>query len=207
MAYATKANILTFASKAWGTTFAGSSLDAAISACLGDLNGSDLLQGHVGYNGEVMLAAGTDKLNFPSDYKSVIAFQVTEAIAGPGPNAARYAVLKEAVGGVQAFRAWQMLDLSPGVPRWYIEEPDHFRVFPITDQQYGIRLDYWANHPLTPDAIVYPAHFQHVLNLGAVYWEAVLRRNKEYINHWGPLYYAERQAMETKAAPICRSVT
>lgn len=206
MAYATKTNILTFASKAWGTTFSGSSLDAAIIACLGDLNGSDLLQGHVGFDGKKSLGAGDDKFYLPADYKSVFAFQVTERHVGAGPNAERHVLLKEAVGGIPSYRKWQLLNAAPGLPLWYIEEHDHLRVFPIPDRDYGVRFDYWANHPLAPDAIVYDVKFQHLLNLGTVYWEAVLRRNQEYINHWGPLYYAERQAMENKAVPIMRSV-
>lgn len=203
MAYATKTNILTFASKAWGTTFAGSSLDAAIGACLGDLNGSDLLQGHVGWDGSVLLTTGHDKVLLPADYKSITAIQLADI-----GSKNRVVVLQEVPGGVTAFRSWQIFDSTVGQPQWYVEEPTfgHLRVYPKANQNYEIRLDYWANHPLTPDAIVYPAHFQHLLNLGTVYWEAVLRRNQEYIEHWGPLYYAERRVAENQVVPIERSI-
>lgn len=208
MAYATKADILTFASKAWGTTFAGSSLDAAIIACLGDLNGSDFLTRSVGYNGEVTLRANQNIVEVPN-YKSVISFILTEPhpnVQIPAPK--RLAILREAPGGIVTWQTATVQSVERGMPQWYVEETSmcRLRVYQIPRVAYGVLIFYWATHPLKPDAIVYDVQFQHLLNLGTVYWEAVLRRNQEYINHWGPLYYAERQAMENKMAPLVRSV-
>ena len=208
MAYATKNDILTFASKAWNTTFSGTALNAAISACLGDLNGSDFLMRGAGYNGEVTLRANQNIFEVPN-YKSMVSFVLTEPHPGETlPRPKRLAILHEAPGGIGTWAAARVQSVERGMPEWYIEEPglQRLRVYPIPAVAYGVLIYYWATHPLEPDAIVYDVQFQHLLNLGTVYWEAVLRRNQEYINHWGPLYYAERQAMENKMAPIERSI-
>lgn len=205
-----KADILTFASQAWQTTFTGARLDEAIKACLGDLNGSDLLVGNLDRDEHVQLKAGLDKILLPDTYKSMIGLTLAEPYTGQPdwltrPWITKYSVLTELPGGISAFRAWS-LNMRSGLPKWYVEFSDyanrHLRLYPVSDADYTIFLDFWELHPLTPDALVYPVGFQHLLNLGTVYWEAVLRRNKEYIEHWGPLYYAERERAEQQSPPL-----
>lgn len=199
MAYATKAAILTMASGAWATTFSGSKLDAAIIACLGDLNGSDLL---VGSDATGALAAGDNSLAFPDNYKSIISIQMIDAAGN------LYDPLVECPGGVRAYRYQYSADGSRGRPEYFVEDPasETFLLYPAADAAYTTQVDFWSTHPAAPDAIVYPAKFQHLLNLGTVYWEAVLRRNQQYINIWGPLYYGERQTRSDEMAPVLRSV-
>jgi len=196
MANATKASILTFAGRAWQTTFTGTTLDPAINACLSDLNGSDLL---VGYATDE-LAVNNRYFAQPANYKSMIAITLWSGTV-------TYDSLIELPGGVAKWRSLKAASSAPDRPKYFVEWPSHedqgILLYPRSDAIYQVEIDYWRTHP--ESAIEYPAKFQHLLNLGSVYWEAALRRNTEYMNHWGPLYYAERQTRENDTPPICRS--
>lgn len=199
MTAVSKSAILAFASKAWQTTFAGTSLDMAIAECLAELNSADLLQGT---DDSVTLAAGDSTLVYPSSYKSIIAIQLTDAAGHV------YDPLLELPGGIRAYRYHHRPSAARGRPQYFVADDasEAFRLYPTADAGYATHLDYWRTHPASAASILYPAKFQHLLDLGAVYWEAVLRSNDRYMKTWGPLYYAERAAMESKAAPILRSV-
>lgn len=195
MATATKTNILNFASRAWQTTFSGDKLDPAIGACLNDLNTSDLLLDSV--DGDA-LAAGGSVLAFPDNYKSVIAITLTDS------SGKVYDPLLEHPGGLLAYR--YLPTGRRGRPEFFVEDVsvEAFRLYPVADVAYTTHIDFWRTHPQTPDAIAYRSDFQILLNLGTVYWEAVLRRNTTNLNHWAPLYFAERQKMENRVVPIHR---
>lgn len=192
MANATKASILTFASRAWQTTFTGDKLDAAISACLSDLDGSDLLIGSTYFDLDV------DSRYFakPDNYKSVVAIQLT------GPDGTMHDPLAELPGGLRQWRFLKAATAPAGRPKYFFEwisnTSEGILIYPRSDVIYTVRMDFWRTHPQTPDSIVYPVQFQHLLNLGTVYWEAVFRRNTEYATHWGQLYYAQRQTHEAQ---------
>lgn len=205
MANASKADILTFAGRAWQTTFTGNALDEAIKACLGDLNTSDLLSNYegIGWRGEEYVGPGKNIVEIPN-YKSMISFMITNYHPGVvDGNPRGIAMLQELPGGLDTWESLTVQSTKKARPQWWVEWPPTWRVrvYPIPDQHYGVLILCWMFHPLTPDAILYEAKFQHLLNLGTVYWEAVLRRNKEYIEHWGPLYYAERQRLEEHIIP------
>ena len=196
---ATKAAILTFVGRAWRTTFAGATLDEAIKACLGDLNELDLLRD---CETSFALTADDTSLAWPDNYKSIISIQLTD-VAG-----VVYDPLDEFPGDVRAFRHLAPVNSGAGRPTGFVEDPatGTFLIAPTSDGTYSVTIDYWKTHPQTPDAIVYPITFQHLLNLGTAYWEAMLRGNEKYINIWGPMYFKERQVMENRQMPVVGSV-
>jgi len=197
MAAASKASILTFASAAWNTTFSGTTLDEAIKATLGDLNTSELL---TDWDESQTLVSGGTSLAYPTNYKSVISIQLASS------TGYKYDPLIELPGGMRALKQLIYGTSPTGIPTHFVEDIDQekFLLYLPANGAYTTEINFWAEHPLDADGIIYPSKFQHLLNVGATYWLAVLRRNKEYINHWGQVYASTRQRMESQVAPTAR---
>jgi len=188
----TKASIIAFCNKAWQESelAASTKFDLALQACLDDLSKLEILRET---DETQALAVGDYAINYPTDYLpgGLIAITLTDEEGN------EYEPLEPFPAGLREYRYCRDNDTANGQPAQFIAgDDDQWYVWRPANAAFDVRIEYYRMHPQDLTSILFPNTCFLAIKTGTVYWEAVLRRNTEYQNVWGPMYAREYQALE-----------
>lgn len=161
-----------------------SDLDTAIQLCLNDLSNADLL---VGTDDTQTLSLGDLTLDYPADFKSLIALVLIDS------SSVRQAPLKKLPRGHRHYRELRDNDASTGITSWFSEFDNKFWLWRPPNGSYTTEIEYNRRHPKTPGAILFGEDFRNAIYFGTTYYKALLTKKTEYIAIWHPRFLVEKE--------------
>lgn len=187
----TKAQLIATCNKAFQCSEQDTStlFDEAILMALDDLSKLEIMRDT---DTTQSLVAGGSSLNVPSDMipGGLVAITLTNA-AGTS-----YKPLLKLKGGLREYRYLLESDSARSRPEFYTEGDGlTWNLWHPADAAYTVAVEYYKSHPSDPNAIIFPDACRNALKAGVVYFESVLRRNKEYQATWAPNYGREYDAL------------
>jgi hypothetical protein len=191
----TKAQIIAFCNKAWESsedTATSTKFDEALQLAL------DQITMEVGVlrvrDTSQDIEAGDTSIAWPTGMVpgGLVALSLTDVSGN------EYKPLEYLKGGLREYRQLRNRSTSSSRPLWFVEgEGNNWYLWPTTDQTYNVTVDYYRTHPQDVATILLPDPCRKALKLGTVFHEAVLRRNVEYQQTWGPLYARELEVLRS----------
>jgi len=183
----TKAGVIAFCNKAWQSSEASDTteFDAALQQCLDDLSKLPILRAR---DDTQDLEAGDEAVAFPTGCLpgGLISMSLTDA-AGVS-----YPPLLALPDGLRQYRQYRDSAAAAGRPEYYVPgDDDRWLIWPLCNADYDVKLEYYRTHPQDLATILFPDACRQAIYTGTVFFEAVLRNNKEYQATWGPLYARE----------------
>lgn len=192
-----KTAILAFVNEALNTNFSGSDLDIAICACLSDMSNEDLL---VAQDTSQSLTSTSLTLAYPTNYRSVISIVLISS------GGVRQKPLMELPGGYDEYGQLRDNDANTGITEWYAEHKDLFHLWRPPNGSFSTEIDYYRDHPQTPDSILFGEGFRNAIYFGTTFFKALLSQRETDVARWGPMYAVEKRN-RSLAAPETPRIT
>lgn len=171
------------------STFSGTQLHKAIQMCLNDLSNENLL---VDTDEIQTLTSGDLSIAYPTDFKDLVSITLVDSSSVEGKP------LIKLPDGHKEYRKLRQNDASTGVTSWYSEFDNKFWLWRPINDNYTPKIEYYRRHPQTPTAILFGEEFRNAIYFGTIYYKALLRKMRDHIAEWRPVYLIEKN--ERRAA-------
>jgi len=83
--------------------------------------------------------------------------------------------------------------VSVDTPKYYVENNGKIYVYPPSDGDYGILLDFQKYDDQDDTAIEFGDEFSNALKFGSLYFYAMMKGRERYIKLWGGKYEVEKE--------------
>ena len=83
--------------------------------------------------------------------------------------------------------------VSKSTPEFYAENNGKIYVYPPSDTDYGVLLEYQKYDDQDDTAIEFSDEFSNALKFGSLYFYAMMKSRERYLNIWGPKYEHEKE--------------
>lgn len=192
-----KTAILAFVNEALNENYSSSDLDIAINACLADLSNDDLL---IAQDTSQTLTSSSLTLAYPTNYRSVISIVIISS------GGVRQGPLLEIPGGYREYCNLRDNDANKGTVEWFAEHKELFHLWRPPNASFTTEIDYYRDHPQTPDDILFSEGFRNAIYFGTTFFKALLSKRNTDAANWGPMY-AEEKKNRILAAPETPRIT
>lgn len=182
-----ESGILAFVNEALRKNFTAGDLDVAILLCLKDLANHNLL---VGTDTSQTLVADGTTLNYPTNFKRLISLVLIDGNSQPKRP------LIALKGGHEEYEVLRRNDTNSGQTTHYSEFDEQFFLWRPADQAYTTNIKYFRYHPKTTAAInniLFGDEFENAIFYGTAFFKALLLKNAEGENRWGPMFINEKR--------------
>lgn len=174
-------------------------IDVQIQSVLNDLSDENLL---VNTDTDQTLESGSTTLDYPTGFKDLIAITLNDGTYWGEP-------LIKLSRGHQEYRELVEESTSAGYgePEYFSEFNKKFWLWPISDDDYTTRIEFYRHHPQDVDTILFGDEFKNAIYFGSAYHLALRFKLIDYIKIWGSMYEQEKQKRIANAPVqphICR---
>ncbi len=83
--------------------------------------------------------------------------------------------------------------VSKRTPEFYVENNGKVYVYPPSDTDYGVLLEYQKYDDQDDTVIEFGDEFSNALKFGSLYFYAMMKSRERYLNIWGPKYEHEKE--------------
>jgi hypothetical protein len=82
---------------------------------------------------------------------------------------------------------------SIGTPEQYVEHNGKIYLYPPSDGDYGVLLEYQKYDTQDPDVIEFGDEFSNCIKYGTLFFYAMMKGRERYVNLWGQKYEVEKE--------------
>lgn len=101
--------------------------------------------------------------------------------------------LKAFSDGWDGYQRAMSESVTKGTPEFYVENNGKIYVYPPSDTDYGVLLEYQKYDDQDDTAIEFGDEFTNALKFGTLYFYAMMKSRERYLNIWGPKYEHEKE--------------
>jgi hypothetical protein len=180
----TKTDIESFINDCMEDDIASTSLAEAIKLCLRDLSNIGLLQAT---DSSIDLDDTTIYFNIPTDCKNIETINLTDSSGNKKEPLVAFP------GGHSEYLECMADSTSTSTPEYYSESQGKVYLYPPSDDDYDVVVEYQKYDNQDPDNIEFGGEFSNALKFGSLYFYAMMKGRERYVSLWGQKYEVEKE--------------